>query len=56
MIFYFKGTGWKVNCKPQNHKVADFVFEVLVAATGARDALCGMYNEIQEHSFFFKLT
>ncbi|XP_071174859.1 F-actin-monooxygenase mical1-like isoform X1 [Mytilus edulis] len=36
----YGGTGWKVNCKPQNHKVADFVFEVLVAATGARDALC----------------
>ncbi|CAC5400256.1 MICAL [Mytilus coruscus] len=34
------GTGWKAVCKPQNHKVADFEFEVLVAATGARDALC----------------
>ncbi|CAC5400257.1 MICAL [Mytilus coruscus] len=34
------GTGWKAVCKPQNHKVSDFEFDVLVAATGARDALC----------------
>lgn len=39
---YFAGTGWKAVCKPQNHKVSDFEFDVLVAATGARDALCGM--------------
>ncbi|OPL33200.1 hypothetical protein AM593_02469, partial [Mytilus galloprovincialis] len=35
------GTGWKAVCKPHNHKVSYFEFEVLVAATGARDALCG---------------
>ncbi|XP_052063696.1 F-actin-monooxygenase MICAL1-like isoform X2 [Mytilus californianus] len=34
------GSGWKAVCKPQNQKVADFEFDVLVAATGARDALC----------------
>ncbi|XP_071174863.1 F-actin-monooxygenase mical1-like isoform X2 [Mytilus edulis] len=34
------GTGWKAVCKPHNHKVSDFEFDVLVAATGARDALC----------------